>query len=53
VDHARDDIARAIKQQVDHGRFERDTLYGDGHAGKRIADLLAELPLQREKRLAY
>lgn len=53
VGHDRGEIARAIKLQLDHGRFERDTLYGDGHAGKRIADLLAEVPLHREKRLAY
>ncbi|MEO7096711.1 MAG: UDP-N-acetylglucosamine 2-epimerase [Polyangiales bacterium] len=53
VAHDRGEISRAIKQQLDHGRFERDTLYGDGHAGKRIADLLAEVPLKREKRLAY
>ena len=53
VGHERAEISRAIKQQLDHGRFERDMLYGDGHAGKRIADLLAEVPLKREKRLAY
>ena len=53
VGHDRAEISRAIKQQLEHGRFERDTLYGDGHAGKRIADLLAEVPLKRDKRLAY
>ena len=53
VGYDRTEIARAVRQQLEHGRYERDTLYGDGHAGKRIADLLAEVPLKREKRLAY
>ncbi len=53
VGYDRREIARGIKQQLDHGRYPRDTTYGDGSAGKKIADLLAELPLKREKRLAY
>ncbi|HEY1558634.1 MAG TPA: UDP-N-acetylglucosamine 2-epimerase [Kofleriaceae bacterium] len=47
------EIGEAVRAQVAHGRFPRDTLYGDGNAGKRIADLLAEVPLRVEKRLAY
>jgi hypothetical protein len=53
VAYARDEIAKAMRQQIDHGRFPRDDVYGDGAAGKRIADLLAEVPLRIEKRLTY
>lgn len=53
VAYDRHEIAAAIRRQLDHGRYERDTTYGDGHAGQRIADLLAEVPLKIEKRLAF
>lgn len=37
------DIYAAIKQQVDHGKYEMSNIYGDGKAGKRIAEILAGL----------
>jgi UDP-hydrolysing UDP-N-acetyl-D-glucosamine 2-epimerase len=49
----RTEIAQAIQRQLAHGRYERDTTYGDGRAGERIANLLAELPLKIEKRLSF
>lgn len=53
VDYHRDQIADAIRYQLRNGRPLADPLYGDGQAGKRIADLLARVPLQIEKRLTY
>lgn len=53
VNYDRAEIEAAIRSQAAHGRYERDLLYGDGKAGQRIADLLAEVPLRVEKRLAY
>jgi UDP-hydrolysing UDP-N-acetyl-D-glucosamine 2-epimerase len=53
VGYDRHEIAEAVRAQIAHGRYERDLLYGDGTAGKRMADLLAEVPLKVEKRLAY
>ena len=53
VDYDRADIAAAIDKQRAAGRFSTDHLYGDGQAGPRIADLLAEVPLGVDKRLAY
>jgi UDP-hydrolysing UDP-N-acetyl-D-glucosamine 2-epimerase len=53
VGYERAEIQAAIRAQIDHGRYERDLLYGDGKAGQRMADLLAEVPLRVEKRLAY
>jgi UDP-hydrolysing UDP-N-acetyl-D-glucosamine 2-epimerase len=39
--YERDAIAAAIRAQVEHGPYERSTMFGDGNAGRRIADVLA------------
>lgn len=46
-------IAEAVRRCVAAERPARDTLYGDGRAGERIARLLAEQPLTYTKRLTY
>jgi UDP-hydrolysing UDP-N-acetyl-D-glucosamine 2-epimerase len=46
-------IIAAIEHQIAHGPYETTSLYGDGDAGGRIADLLATAELSIEKRLAY
>ena len=53
VEHDRAAIAAAIREHVKRGRSRADHLYGDGHAGPRIADCLATAPLTVEKRLTY
>ena len=53
VGYDRREIAAAIQRHRCNGRYPQDQLYGDGHAGERIARLLAEAPLRIEKRLAY
>lgn len=53
VPYSRGDILQAMKRQVDHGPYVSGQIYGDGLAGRRIADLLAKLPLTIEKRLQY
>jgi UDP-hydrolysing UDP-N-acetyl-D-glucosamine 2-epimerase len=53
VGYTKAEIEAAIHRQLAHGRYASDQTYGDGTAGKRIADLLAEVPLKIEKRLAY
>lgn len=53
VDYRRDDIARAVQWHLDNGRPPLDPLYGDGRAGERIADLLARVSLNIDKRLTY
>ena len=53
VGYDRQEITRALQQQLTHGRYGRDSTYGDGQAGQRIADLLASAPLRIEKRLMY
>jgi UDP-hydrolysing UDP-N-acetyl-D-glucosamine 2-epimerase len=49
----RTSILNAIRKQADHGRYPQETIYGDGKAGERIADLLTRVPLSFEKRLTY
>jgi UDP-hydrolysing UDP-N-acetyl-D-glucosamine 2-epimerase len=51
--YARDEIARAVAGHLANGRYPSDALYGDGHAGPRIARVLAEAPLTIAKRLTY
>jgi UDP-hydrolysing UDP-N-acetyl-D-glucosamine 2-epimerase len=53
VPHDRAAIADAIRLHVEGRRPDVDRLYGDGHAGTRIADCLASAELKVEKRLTY
>jgi UDP-hydrolysing UDP-N-acetyl-D-glucosamine 2-epimerase len=53
VGYNRDEIAAAIRYHLYNGRLPGDSIYGDGKAGERIANLLATVPLQVEKRLTY
>lgn len=41
-----DAIEAAIRKQLAHGKYARDQLFGDGQAGRRIADLLATVELK-------
>ena len=49
VAHEADAIERAIRQQLLHGKYEHDPIYGSGVAGERIAELLAKVPLTTKK----
>ena len=51
--HETNAIHAAIERQLSNGRYPRSLLFGDGHAGKRIADILAVAPLRLEKTLNY
>jgi UDP-hydrolysing UDP-N-acetyl-D-glucosamine 2-epimerase len=53
VGYERRAIVEAIRRHLSNGRYSRSTLYGDGRAGDRIADLLAEAPLTVAKRISY
>ncbi len=47
------DIVSAVRHHLANGRYEPSSLYGDGKAGERIAQILARVPLRVEKRIAY
>jgi UDP-hydrolysing UDP-N-acetyl-D-glucosamine 2-epimerase len=46
-------IANGVQFQINHGRFERSNLYGDGQASRRIAKHLAEVNPYIQKQLGY
>jgi UDP-hydrolysing UDP-N-acetyl-D-glucosamine 2-epimerase len=47
------EIEKAIRSQIEHGRYPRDERFGDGHAGVRVAQVLASADLSIQKRLTY
>jgi len=47
------EIEQAIRQQLAHGRYESDQLFGDGKAGERMARILTTVDLHVEKSLTY
>lgn len=54
VDPCQKQIETAISSQLTHGKYEHDSLYGDGSAGDKIAEILANLPdISAQKRIAY
>lgn len=53
VGYDADAILAAIRHQTAIGRYATDTLYGDGHAGEKIAQALATATPYIDKRLAY
>lgn len=53
VDYDKDKIKAAIQQQMEHGHYDADSIYGTGDAGQQIAELLATEPLTFHKILNY
>lgn len=55
VGYERSAIRDAILHHLNNGRLAsaQDTLYGDGNAGERIAELLSKLSPRIEKKLTY
>ena len=53
VDYDRRAIVVAVEKHLANGVYGTSTLYGDGQAGARIAELLARRPLRIDKRLTY
>ena len=53
VDYDREQILDAVQQQLRNGRYPLEHIYGDGHAGERIANILASCELRIQKRLMY
>lgn len=47
------DTENAIRRQLEHGKYESSHIYGDGNAGKRIADILSGVELDIIKRFFH
>jgi UDP-N-acetylglucosamine 2-epimerase len=52
VDYQRSQIVHAISKHF-NGQVERTSLYGNGDAGTKIADILANVPLTFVKSINY
>lgn len=53
VGHDEKQIRSAIEQQLKNGGYPINQLYGDGHGGERIAEVLAKAPLIFDKTFTY
>jgi len=53
VEYDRGQIVAAIQAQIQNGHFPSEPIYGDGHAGARIADILAAADFNIHKRMTY
>jgi len=53
VDHNCSEIVTAIRCHLRNGHYPQDFIYGDGTAGMKIANTLAEAPLSIQKRITY
>lgn len=49
----RAEIVEAVRLQLAHGRYPSEHIYGDGRAGERIAEVLARIDVDIQKRLTY
>jgi UDP-hydrolysing UDP-N-acetyl-D-glucosamine 2-epimerase len=48
-----DDIYAATLKQLEHGRYEKDPVFGNGTSGKQIAELLATVEVSIQKSITY
>jgi UDP-hydrolysing UDP-N-acetyl-D-glucosamine 2-epimerase len=53
VEYERGEIAEAVRAQISNGSYEHEPIYGDGHAGERIADILPRATFRIDKRITY
>ena len=53
VIHRSSEIRKAIRAQIEAGRYQSDVTYGDGKAGEKIAEKLSTASLQFRKILQY
>jgi UDP-hydrolysing UDP-N-acetyl-D-glucosamine 2-epimerase len=52
--YRKEEVARAVKDRLDlGGRLPSEPIYGDGKAGPRIADILAQETLTTDKLITY
>ncbi len=46
-------VYEAIKKQLEHGPYVSEPIYGDGHAGEQIAEILSKVEVPVQKRIVY
>ena len=53
VDHNEKEIIKAIKFQLDHGKYKRSNKFGSGDTGKLIAEILSKVEFKIQKQLHF
>jgi len=53
VDYKKEKIKKAVMEQVKHGLYPSEHIYGDGTAGRKIADILSNIEIKNEKKFYY
>jgi len=53
VDYKSTDIVNGIKKQIMHGKYISSKIYGDGSAGKQIAEILVNAEPSIQKKITY
>lgn len=46
-------IEQAVRQQIKRRKYPASKIYGDGNAGKRIADILSRISVKIQKQITY
>ena len=53
TNHSKDEIINALSFQISHGKYQSEAIYGDGNAGKKIADILSKENVEIQKTITY
>jgi len=53
VSHDENEIFEAVRKQIEHGPYTSEPIYGDGHAGVQIAEILSKVEVPVQKRIVY
>jgi len=48
-----EEIEKAVRRQLEHGRYPVSDLYGSGRVGERIAEQIGKLKPYAQKRLDF
>lgn len=49
----RKEIVKAVKKQIENGKYASDCMYGEGGTGKKIAEILSQVNVSVQKKLVY
>ncbi len=53
TDYNVEEIKNAISLQISHGKYKPENIFGNGQAGKKIAEFLATVRIDINKRMTY
>ena len=53
ADHNSEIISKSIKKQINYGKYKISKIYGDGSAGRKIANILADCNPPIQKKISY